>query len=699
MSESKDSLKKYYPLFLLVLAAVIVIPLIVRNISAFGNILLIVIGFGAVVLVHEFGHFIFAKLAGIKVEAFSIGFPPVLAGIRKTGKGFRVRILPDFFGKTDDGSGDEQRSSAMGAPSRGGETEYRIGLIPFGGFVKMLGQDDIGPDKAGDDPRSFSNKPVGTRMAVITAGVVFNVISAIIVFVLVFLVGVKLIPAVVGGVVPGSPAQRAGIKAGDEIIEIAGKSGNLDFSDIIIAAALSDVNEAVQLKVRHADGLVEQMGVAAEYLAGADTRIFGIGPPQTLTIAEVSEPNTLYQKTGLRTGDLIVSVNGIEVENYWQLEEIIGDAFVPAVKITARRQELTQAVQLIESEIKLILTAAAGDANDPNFGNIYGLVPRLKVAEVPGRDSAVDPQRFLESGDVIISIADTVDPTFRQLRSTVDLYRDRQLAVKVLRKSPTGIEQTWTIDVLPKWSRKAEKVMIGIGLGLDFEHAVIADAVSTDSVTLGGAVPGGSVITAVNGVAVSNFFDIAREIGANTGKAIVVDYRLGLASDDVILNVEPGGDFTTVKTTFADFVPFEEFRRLYKAAGPIDAITMGYNKTITFIGQTYVTLKGLLVGGISPKQLIGPVGIITLSYKIVSQQPIIYYVYFLGLISACIAVFNFLPLPPLDGGLIVLLLAEKIKGSAISQTSQAIIAYTGWVLIGAFFLYITFNDIVRSFFS
>ncbi|GAH96410.1 unnamed protein product [marine sediment metagenome] len=63
----------------------------------------------------------------------------------------------------------------------------------------------------------------------------------------------------------------------------------------------------------------------------------------------------------------------------------------------------------------------------------------------------------------------------------------------------------------------------------------------------------------------------------------------------------------------------------------------------------------------------------------------VYYVYFLGLISACIAVFNFLPLPPLDGGLIVLLLVEKIKGSALSERAQGVIAYAGWVLIGGFF--------------
>jgi regulator of sigma E protease len=118
-----------------------------------------------------------------------------------------------------------------------------------------------------------------------------------------------------------------------------------------------------------------------------------------------------------------------------------------------------------------------------------------------------------------------------------------------------------------------------------------------------------------------------------------------------------------------------------------------------FIAQTYVTLRRLIGGLVSPKDLMGPVGIITLSYRIVADRPLVYYVYFLGLISAAIAVFNFLPLPPLDGGLVVLLLVEKIKGSALSQRMQAIIAYAGWTLIGTLILYVTFNDIVRNFFS
>ena len=165
------------------------------------------------------------------------------------------------------------------------------------------------------------------------------------------------------------------------------------------------------------------------------------------------------------------------------------------------------------------------------------------------------------------------------------------------------------------------------------------------------------------------------------------------------MNVATGGDFITVESVFADKIPFHRLERTFKASGPVDAVLMGYRKTVMFIAQTYVTLKRLVGGLVSPKNLMGPLGIISISYKIVAYQPFVYYVYFLGLISAVIAVFNFLPLPPLDGGLVVLLIVEKIRGVAFSERVQVVIAYTGWILIMGLFLYVTFNDIVRTFFT
>ena len=205
---------------------------IIRNFDVSWNILLVLLGFGAVILIHELGHFVVAKLCGIKVEAFSIGMPPILFGIKKADRGWRVRILPELLRNEEGNSEEGLLSFTVGKKILPGETEYRIGLIPLGGFVKMLGQEDVGPVKTSEDPRSFSNKSALSRAAVLAAGVTFNAISAVIAYIIVFLIGINLTAPVVGEVVTASPAARAGIKPGDEVIKIAGEGGRLDFSDI-----------------------------------------------------------------------------------------------------------------------------------------------------------------------------------------------------------------------------------------------------------------------------------------------------------------------------------------------------------------------------------------------------------------------------------------------------------------------------------
>jgi regulator of sigma E protease len=307
---------------------------------------------------------------------------------------------------------------------------------------------------------------------------------------------------------------------------------------------------------------------------------------------------------------------------------------------------------------------------------------------------------FLQSGDVILSISNTICPTYQDFREVVKEHGGKELPIKVLRKDANGIEKAHTISVIPTPHKDFNEVAIGISFFkmYDTQHAVIAKTIDTKGGPAKLDIPRGATITAVGGVRVSNFYDIIREIRRHHSERITIDWRLDAeTAGHTALNVDDSEDWITLKPTFSELVPLEDLKRVYKATGPIEAVVMGYRKTVMFITQTYITIKRLIAGLVSPKNLMGPVGIITLSYRVVAAQPIIYYVYLLGLISAAIAVFNFLPVPPLDGGLIVLLLIEKIKGSALSEKTQEVIAYTGWVFIGGFALYITFNDIVRIF--
>lgn len=143
--------------------------------------------FGLLVLFHELGHFIVAKMAGVKVHEFSVGFGPRLLGVLK------------------------------------GETSYNVRLFPLGGFVRMAGMDPREEQEA-DDEGSFNKKTVGRRMAIITAGPLMNFILAALLLTFIFMMqGYPVASTGIDQVLPGQPAQLAGIQPGDRVIAVNGK--------------------------------------------------------------------------------------------------------------------------------------------------------------------------------------------------------------------------------------------------------------------------------------------------------------------------------------------------------------------------------------------------------------------------------------------------------------------------------------------
>ena len=155
------------------------------DLAYLGTLILLILGFGFVVFWHELGHFLAAKWAGVKVEQFAVGFGQAICSWRQ-GMGFR-------WGSS--GKEYEQMLRSDFAGAKVGETEYRLNWLPLGGYVKMLGQDDLRPNAAVDDPRAYNNVPIGHRMIIVSAGVIMNVILAAILFMALFLLGFRAPPA------------------------------------------------------------------------------------------------------------------------------------------------------------------------------------------------------------------------------------------------------------------------------------------------------------------------------------------------------------------------------------------------------------------------------------------------------------------------------------------------------------------------
>ena len=183
--------------------------------------------FGLLVLVHEFGHFITAKWAGIRVEEFGIGFPPRIVGLRQRDEGgWEViwmggkRYEEDTYGsrKQTPFSGTSGGVSTPDTP-KSNHTIYSINLIPIGGFVRMPGENgDINDESGNYDSQSFAAKSAGKRLIVLVAGVTMNVLLAMVLFTFAFGFGEPNLVPQIGKVVPGSPAAIAGIRPGDTIV-------------------------------------------------------------------------------------------------------------------------------------------------------------------------------------------------------------------------------------------------------------------------------------------------------------------------------------------------------------------------------------------------------------------------------------------------------------------------------------------------
>ena len=229
--------------------------------------------FGLCVLVHEFGHFITAKWAGIRVDEFGIGFPPRLVGFRKRDSGgWEViwfggkRYAEDtydnqkqYYYESADGVGTALTEAKKGDGIASNHTIYSINLLPIGGFVRMPGENgDVNDPDGNYDPQSFAAKSAGKRIIVLVAGVTMNVILAMVLFTIAYGLGEPTFPAVIGKVVPGTPAAIAGLRPGDTIVSVNGHPVQL-FTDVqaIVNKAIAANNNQLEkvpvtLEIRHA---------------------------------------------------------------------------------------------------------------------------------------------------------------------------------------------------------------------------------------------------------------------------------------------------------------------------------------------------------------------------------------------------------------------------------------------------------------
>lgn len=249
------------------------------------NVWWLLVLIGVMILIHELGHYWAARFFDIRVETFSFGFGPRLFGFRK------------------------------------GETDFRFSAILFGGYVKMVGEQP-GEDTA-NDPRGFLAKPRWQRLIVVLAGPVMNMVLAVALLTGLFMVRYPKLPTVhsptVGYVVPDAPAARAGVQAGDRIVQIDNVV-NPDWEDILMKE-VSGARRSLHVSVER-NGERKQLVVTPILDEKSGVGYAGWAERAQIDIASLIA-GMPAEKAGLHAGDVLVNVNGQPIFATPKLHELV----------------------------------------------------------------------------------------------------------------------------------------------------------------------------------------------------------------------------------------------------------------------------------------------------------------------------------------------------------------------------------------
>ncbi|MFZ4573876.1 MAG: site-2 protease family protein [Phycisphaerales bacterium] len=696
------------------------------NFATLLDLMLVVFGFSMLVVIHEFGHFAAARWAGVRVLAFAVGFGRAAVSFRK---GLGVRL----------GSSEAEYQRRVRARDASGlsPTEYRLNMLPFGGYVKMLGQDDADPSAISDAPDSYQSCKIWKRMVIISAGVVLNVVAAMVMFMAVFGIGLTTEAPVIGDVDAASPASQArsysaqipdGLRAGDRVLKIDGDPARA-FNDLAIAAAMTSRGGSLRLEIER-EGLDAPavFEVTPRGEAGDSLPSIGVGPGATTKVARPTKPE---EAAALRA--MLDSIGLAKVEPGMTLlkagaidRPANGDALEQACKDSRGENVLLafgdEAGETVEVSIKPQAQLGAGEIRIDSrtryaLGHIAGLVPVLKVG-----DLAQDSRGYevgLRSGDIFTRVGDVEFPSMFQGVSEIRSRAGAKVDLEVLRTTASGEAERLKFPGVPVDAEGR----VGILISTTAETNAYVAATPKEFFDETGreiAVPKGAGmgtracrIVAVNDKPVSTLIDVRRELQAASGPLLTgevgeIEVKLSAVALGTSEEEAPQQATLTMGPADAELLqrlgwvspfgtaPFDRVQTTLKARDPLQAVSMGFRETHKAMLQVYVTFARLFEGTVQVKDLKGPVGIAHVG-TLVARKGWVWLLFFFALISVNLAVVNFLPLPIVDGGQFLLLVYEQIRGRPAPIAFQNAVAIAGLAVIGSLFLFITLHDIRNLF--
>lgn len=528
--------------------------------------------FSAVILIHEFGHFYAARKAGIKVEEFGIGLPP-----RIWGKKFKGTI-------------------------------YSVNWIPFGGFVRLYGESGRDP-KLLKSKNSFVGKPLRKRMAVVVAGVFMNFLLAFLLLTVGFSIGIEPLLVTPGDIFSAIDDNIIEVEHGARVRKvqensIASDSGLLENDIITEINGVPLIDPYTQLNVLNEKpterdvelGILrngENFYIRIESRRDLDT--YGVEFYNSIYLPRVAvrsvEENSESYRAGIKSGDVIITMNGSNIYSVSDYQEIINIE-------NSVKYEVLRNYELIEK------TVFFDDGN------------RVIISEVFPEGSAF--VSGFEKGDIILSIEGLEVDTPQRAVEITKKNPDKELNYIIRRNS-----QDLSLGVVPD-----ENGLIGVGLGMYTSH-------KNNQLSVYGV---SSIVSVID----------------------VKDIKLPVS---------------------------QSLTKALNECGRLAMLTVG------MLGEV---VRSVVSQFAIPEDVAGPVGIARLTH-IFTQQGLMALLRFTALLSLSLAVINIIPFPALDGGRLLFLLLEAIRGKRIPQRWESMIHALGYLILIGLIILITYSDILNIF--
>jgi regulator of sigma E protease len=534
---------------------------------------------GVLIFVHELGHFVCAKAFGVKVLRFSLGFGPKLLGFSR------------------------------------GETEYRLSLVPLGGYVRLLGEDPAEPIPPVDRTRALAAKPLWQRYTIVIAGPAFNLMLPLVIYFIHYAGQHTLLPPTIGTVLPNLPAAEAGLLPGDRVETVDGRP--VRYWEELERVIADSPGTTLRFGIRRRSDAEERDVTPVKIERTGPLRMrervgwIGVSPRFHLPEIGVLDPSSPASQAGLRTFDFVTAVNGQPVATWTEFARSIEHAGAAPLRLNFLRGGYSAVpfahIELEEPGSAVVLPVPVFDSGGKRRYETGILSAELFVYSVePG--SPAD-QIGIRRGDQILALDGEPLPHWDLLRERLAAGANRSFRISWL--SPGGVRHEATFK---------QEVRSQLDAYRQEEQHLVFGAQSRLAWKTEPPVP----ITNRFGYAASHSFE-------RTGQIIV-------------------------------------------------AMTYGFAELLR--GRVPLTTLG------------GPI-MIGYVAGVAAEQGFDQYLWLMALISINLGLLNFLPVPILDGGLLMFFTLELFTRRPPSRRAREIASYVGLVIVVTLMLFALRNDVVR----